>query len=476
MFFSPKPQSHRRQLELSERRLLLMLGDISAVILAILIALWVWTRVAGYGFDAPFIASQAVWFLLLPALWLLLASVNDFYDLKVAASRQKTMIRLMLITIQIGVVYLVVFFLAPVGELPRLFIFYYAIGSFVLLALWRLTRPFLLGWVSERRHTLIIGTNWSAETIINAIRDHAESAYDVRGIISAGDHPIGDSVAGVQVVGGADELAAIIERNQISELIVTETAGLSGALFQSVMDAYDRGITITPMALLYERITGRVPVEHVNDDWAVILLPIKNTDALFDPYPMLKRMIDLALAIIGLIAFIVILPLVALAIRIDSAGGIFYAQDRVGRNGRIFRLYKLRTMRPDAEAGVGEVFSTRGDPRVTRIGRLLRKTRLDEVPQLLNVLRGDMSMVGPRPERPGHVERLSQKIPFYRTRLIVRPGLTGWAQVRFGYGETDEHALTKLQYDLYYIRHQSVLLDTLILLRTVGKVASMSGI
>jgi lipopolysaccharide/colanic/teichoic acid biosynthesis glycosyltransferase len=161
---------------------------------------------------------------------------------------------------------------------------------------------------------------------------------------------------------------------------------------------------------------------------------------------------------------------------LDSRGSIFYSQDRVGRNGSIFRVYKLRTMIPDAEAKTGAVFSRKGDPRVTRVGRLMRKTRLDEVPQLFNLLRGDMSFVGPRPERPEHVQRLQEKIPFYRTRLIVRPGLTGWAQVRYEYGANDEDALIKLQYDLYYIRHQSLLIDVNIMLRTVRKVISMSGV
>jgi lipopolysaccharide/colanic/teichoic acid biosynthesis glycosyltransferase len=170
------------------------------------------------------------------------------------------------------------------------------------------------------------------------------------------------------------------------------------------------------------------------------------------------------------------LPFIALIQKLDSRGSIFYSQDRVGRNGCTYRVYKLRSMIPDAEAKTGAIFASKDDPRVTRVGRFMRKTRLDEVPQLLNVLRGDMSMIGPRPERPEHVIRLQEKIPFYRTRLIVRPGLTGWAQVRYDYGLTDEDALVKLQYDLYYIRHQSLMLDLNIMLRTVGKVVSMSGV
>jgi lipopolysaccharide/colanic/teichoic acid biosynthesis glycosyltransferase len=203
---------------------------------------------------------------------------------------------------------------------------------------------------------------------------------------------------------------------------------------------------------------------------------MQNTDGMFDLYPFFKRTFDIVCSVVGLTAFAFMLPVIALVLRLDSPGSIFYTQERLGRNGCIFRVIKLRSMVQNAEAKTGAVFSKRGDPRVTRVGKFLRKTRLDEAPQLINVLRGDMSMIGPRPERPEHVQRLTQKIPFYRTRFIVRPGLTGWAQVRYNYGSTDEDALIKLQYDLYYIRHHSLLLDLNIMLRTVGKVLSMSGV
>jgi exopolysaccharide biosynthesis polyprenyl glycosylphosphotransferase len=231
-----------------------------------------------------------------------------------------------------------------------------------------------------------------------------------------------------------------------------------------------------PMALLYERISGRVPVTYIHDDWAVVFAPSRGGDYFFDPYPLIKRGIDLLLALLVGVVFVIVLPLVALIIRLDSPGSIFYTQERLGQGGRPFRIYKFRSMVSDAEAQTGAVFSKKGDPRVTRFGRFMRKTRLDELPQVINVLRGEMSVVGPRPERPEHVERLTQKIPFYRTRLIVKPGLTGWAQVRYNYGSTDEDALVKLEYDLYYIRHQSFLLDVNIMLRTVGKILSMSGV
>jgi exopolysaccharide biosynthesis polyprenyl glycosylphosphotransferase len=349
------------------------------------------------------------------------------------------------------------------------------VAAFILIGTWRFARPALLGWASAQRRVLIVGTDSSCALIVKAIQDYADDEYDMRGIIGSPDE-VGAAIEGVPVVGAGADLTNFINRDRITELVVTATNGLSGDTFQAVMDAYEHGIAIVPMPILYERITERVPVEHVNNDWTVVFLPVKNADAIFDPYPAIKRGIDITLSLVGMIGFAVLLPFLALAIRLDSTGNIFYSQQRVGRNGCTFRIWKFRSMIDNAEKNTGAVFSGQDDPRITRVGRFMRKTRLDELPQLVNVLRGDMSWVGPRPERPEHVVGFTEKIPFYRTRLIVRPGLTGWAQVRYHYGANDEDALIKLQYDLYYIRHQSLLLDVNILLRTVGKVLSMSGV
>ncbi len=475
MFFSPSPR-RRPQLQISERRLLIAAGDIVAVIASVLIALRIWTIVAHYEFTLDFLWSQSGWFVGLVLLWVLLASANDFYDLSLSARRRRTMRRLIVITAQTWVIYVVVFFISPPLALPRLFILYYGVASFVLISLWRMARPFLAGWVYQPRRILIVGADWAAETMLDALRDYAPDEYDIRGIIATKPEDVGQVFDGVPVLGTGRDLMNFARRDRISEVIITASHDLPVETFQALMDAYEHGITIAPMTLVYEGITGRVPVEHVNNDWAVVLLPIRNADGAFDPYPVVKRGIDILIAAVGLAMFAVLLPLIALIQRLDSRGSVFYTQDRVGRNGRNYRVYKLRSMIPDAEAETGAVFSHEGDPRVTRVGRFFRKTRLDEVPQLLNVLRGEMSMIGPRPERPEHVVRLQESIPFYRTRLIVRPGLTGWAQVRYDYGATDEDALIKLQYDLYYIRHQSLILDLNIMLRTVGRVVSMSGV
>ncbi|MBL8147512.1 MAG: sugar transferase [Anaerolineae bacterium] len=465
----------RPQLRLSERKLLLAFGDMIAVSAAILLSLYIWSLVAGEPYTAQFVASQAVWFIVLPLIWFPLASAADFFDLRVAASRSRTLGRLLAIEVQLVVIYLLVFFLSPRDALPRLFIFYYAVSSFLFIAIWRFAGFAVLGWASAPRRLLVVGAGWSAEALISAINSLAAHEYEVRGVIGTADD-LGRRVSGVPVVSAGEDLMRVVERDEISEVVTTATTGVDGATFQGLMDVYEHGVRVVPMAILYEQITGRVPVEHVNNDWAVVFLPVSRNEGVLNVYLPVKRLLDILLSLAGLAAFALLIPALAIAIRVNSPGGIFYRQERLGKSGQPFFILKLRTMVDNAEQQTGAVFAQKGDPRVTRTGRFLRKTRLDELPQLVNVLRGEMSLVGPRPERPEHVARLQQKIPFYRTRLAVRPGLTGWAQVRYSYGSDDNDALVKLQYDLYYIRHSSLLLDLNILLRTVGKVLSLSGV
>jgi lipopolysaccharide/colanic/teichoic acid biosynthesis glycosyltransferase len=229
------------------------------------------------------------------------------------------------------------------------------------------------------------------------------------------------------------------------------------------------------MPILYERVTGKVPIEHVGEHLWALVLPFEGETISLSIHQVIKRGVDIVLASVGLILLACLTPLLALAIRLDSRGPIYYRQQRLGRGGSVFTIVKFRSMAHRAEDSSGPMWSTSSDSRVTRVGRLLRKARLDETPQLLNVLRGEMSLVGPRPERPEFVDLLSTQIPFYRSRLAVKPGLTGWAQINYPYGSTVDDALHKLQYDLYYVRHQSVGFDLLILAKTVGTILRFRG-
>ncbi|MFW5771751.1 MAG: sugar transferase [Phototrophicaceae bacterium] len=461
------------QLRVSERRLVLMAGDALAVILAVVIALYIWSLNADDPFDVDFVLPQSYWFFVLTILWLVLASANDFYELSLAANRVASLQRLGLITGQMLIVYLMVFFLSPRDALPRLFILYYGMASFLLIGIWRVINPALVGWAAAARRVLIVGADESAVSLIRAIQHHGGDAYDVRGIIGAHED-VGRMIEGVPVLGSGSDLLNYVLRDQVSEVVVTSIPEMDGDVFRDLMQAYEHGVSIVPMPLLYARITGRVPVKYVNNNWALVLPVAGHT--IFNPYPAAQRVMDVILSLIGLVVLVILLPFIALLIRLDSPGPVFYRQVRTGLNGQNFRLVKFRTMVANAEHDGRARFAEPGDPRVTRVGRFLRKSRLDELPQVMNVLRGQMSVVGPRPERPEHIDRLTENIPFYRTRLVVRPGLTGWAQVQYHYGSDDVDALVKLEYDLYYIRNQSILLDINIIIRTVYKVLRLGGL
>jgi exopolysaccharide biosynthesis polyprenyl glycosylphosphotransferase len=231
------------------------------------------------------------------------------------------------------------------------------------------------------------------------------------------------------------------------------------------------GVAFDHLASVYEEYTGKIALENLRPSWLIFSQGFRKTRALL----AVKRTIDVTLAILGLIFAAPIMILVVPLVKLTSRGSVMYHQERVGLHGRVFTVHKFRTMKHDAEATTGPVWSQPNDARVTHVGRLLRLTRVDELPQLWNVLRGDMSLVGPRPERPSFVDQLTATIPFYPQRHVVKPGLTGWAQIRYAYGASVEDAVEKLQYDLYYIKNLSVALDLVIVLETIKTVVLRRG-
>jgi exopolysaccharide biosynthesis polyprenyl glycosylphosphotransferase len=259
----------------------------------------------------------------------------------------------------------------------------------------------------------------------------------------------------------------------VPELILAITRDISTPLFHALMECKEQGVQITLMPVLFEQLTGQVPIEHIGDNWNVAL-PLDSAEA-GGFFPIVKRIFDVTGALLGVSLFVLCLPFIILAIRLDSPGPIFYSQERVGKGGKVFKLLKLRTMVSDAERDGHALRAQAHDPRITRVGRILRKMRLDEMPQLLNILKGDMSAVGPRPERPEHLAELDRLIPFHRLRNAVKPGMAGWAVVNYDYVDSVEDARIRLQYDLYYIKHQSLWLDFLILLRTMGHMFMLKG-
>ena len=231
------------------------------------------------------------------------------------------------------------------------------------------------------------------------------------------------------------------------------------------------GVKIEEATSWLEKISGKIEIENLYPSWLMFNEGFRRSTV----FIVVRRGLSVFISLVGLLLTLPLLPLIILAVKLDSEGPVFYTQTRVGKRGRLFKVVKFRTMRQDAEAANGPQWADNDDPRVTRVGRFLRTARLDEIPQLWCVLKGDMAFVGPRPERPEFIELLSKEIPYYGVRHMVRPGITGWAQIKYKYGSTIEDAREKLQYDLYYIKNASIGLDLLIMFQTIKTVLLLRG-
>ncbi len=466
------PLHPRWPLRPSQRRALLLAVDLILVNVAVLVALALWTWRSTATFSTEYLLSQAHWFLFLSALWLTVAAIVGLYSSGMVTEPRMAVYNLFWAMVLSLFVYLLLYFVSPRNALPRLFVMYFAVLSFASLAVWRLTYIWLFSHSAFARRTLVVGAGWAGRTIAQAIQEHRSPTYQLVGFVDDDPAKQQHTIAGLPVLGTHQNLLYLAQVHQVSDIILAITGEIHGELLQALMDCHEQGISIIPMADLYEEMTGRIAVEHLGNHWHV-MLPLDHPST-HSIYPVLKRAMDIVVATVGLVILGMMLPFVAIAVYLDSHGPIFYTQERIGKGGRPFRVYKIRTMRPDAEEN-GAVWATENDPRVTRIGRILRKASLDELPQFLNVLRGEMSIVGPRPERPVFVRQLAQELPFYRLRHSVKPGMAGWALIHYGYTSSVEDALVKLQYDLYYIKHQSLRLDLYILLRTLGRMLSFQG-
>lgn len=319
------------------------------------------------------------------------------------------------------------------------------------------------GFMSQR--CLVIGSDAEARKVIDLVRQHQHVGVKILGIIHSGGERerIGKFIDEYPVLGTLETLEKFVELYDIERLILAATADVEPILLKRLRSFRYRGLALVDFVSLYEELAQEIPLDHINDEW--LFMASMNNSRIH--VRRLKRLTDIVTALIGLTVSAPIGALAALLIKLDSRGPVLFRQERLGRDSIPFTLLKFRTMRADAESQTGPVWATEDDPRITRLGKWLRKFRVDEVPQLVNVLRGEMSLVGPRPEREVFIKKLSEKIPFYAERLLVPPGVTGWAQVMHPYAASIEESRRKLQYDLFYIKHMSFLLDSYIFLKTV---------
>jgi sugar transferase (PEP-CTERM system associated) len=336
---------------------------------------------------------------------------------------------------------------------------------------WRLTFAWAARQVGPRERLLLVGTSGAGLSLGHELLDREELGVKIVGFVDA-DASAGAGVGPLACLGTIEDIPALVRARSINRVVVSLADARGKLPMDKLLEMKLDGVRFDHLASVYEEYTGKIAVENLRPSWLIFSPGFRKTRALL----AVKRLVDICGAGVGLLLAAPLLVVIAALVKLTSAGPAFYAQRRVGRDGRVFTVLKLRSMCVDAERDTGPVWTRPGgDARITPIGGFLRRSRLDELPQLWTILVGDMSLVGPRPERPEFVQSLRRQIPFYGQRHVVKPGLTGWAQVRYTYGATVEDAVEKLQYDLYYIKNLSIAFDLFIVFETIKTVLLRRG-
>ena len=467
----PRPVGLR--VSLREQRTLLLIGDAFVSIIALFGGLYFWgQKDAWLKFSLSFLQQRVeFWFYLLPLVWMVL--LVELYDPHRARNLRTTVAGVSLAALTGLFLYALVYLISPKGSLPRLGIGIFLAIVSILTLIWRLVFIQIFTAQAFLRRVLVIGAGSAGETIARVFNGLRPQPFFLVGFMDDDPGKVGKQIEGFPVLAGNDRLLEIVEEKAISEIVIAITGEMKGGTFQTLLDAQESGVDITPMPVMYEELMGRVPIHHLESEW--LIRSFVNDARVSGFYELSKRLLDILASLAGLSICILLFPFTAFLIIMDSGFPILYSQVRSGRSGRLYNIYKFRTMIQNAEKdGIVQV-TRKNDNRITRIGMLLRRAHIDELPQFWNVLRGDMSIVGPRAERPELIQEFQKLIPLYRARLLVAPGITGWAQINFGYPDTTAQTIVKLEYDLYYIKHRSFLMDILIILRTVTQVIGFRG-
>jgi exopolysaccharide biosynthesis polyprenyl glycosylphosphotransferase len=453
--------------EISERKLLLRIFDVVSVLLALY----------GIGkvfrFDYFNISETNFYRAIVLALYIIvIGTVFEMYNLQVASSQFQMVKSIVLTASSTVLFYLLTPVFTPTLPTQRIQILYFYLAVLVALFIWRMIYVKFLATHRFIKKVIIVCDCDQLEELVSGL-ENSNPHYKVMGYVNSDlskDPGPGGYVERIDVA----RIERYVLRKSVSEIVVAtqNTEGITVNLYNQLLHLLERGFIIREYTQVYENITQRIPVQYVARDFYRYFPFSRSNQNHF--YLLFVRIFDIVVSLAGVTVGIAMLPVILIGNALGNRGGLFYTQKRIGQNGKIFKILKFRTMIKNAEKD-GAVFTTRKDSRITVFGKFLRKTRIDEFPQFFNILKGDMAVIGPRPERPVFVREIADKMPFYETRHVIKPGLTGWAQVNFAYGETIDDSLIKLQYDLYYIKHRSLFLDINIIIKTFSTVLFYRG-
>lgn len=455
------------------KQLILLLGDLGSFIFAF----WVSFLIRNFNAPTPEILTEhAVLFGILFLIWIIINYINGLYDLAYLKNRHwyRRVGEAGLMSLVISVILL---YLHPQRDItPKTLLALNIAIGYTLSIVWRFAYHAFIGYRRLRTSVLIVGYSPEIEEIISIISKHPEKGYVVSAICDSEQKINKEALdKGTEVYTSFSCIRPAISKHKAEIIITAPHLMKNPMVLRELYELLFWPVRMIDYYTLYETLTNRVSPNAFSEDWFLSNL------SSFEPpiYNKFRRLINYISAVLLGIIFVVALPITALAIKLNSRGPVFFKQTRVGELGQIFWMYKFRTMYALSKDGsaeqAGAEFARKGDKRITAVGKILRKLRIDELPQVINLIKGDLTLIGPRPERPEIVKKLEEKMPYYPLRHIVKPGITGWAAIQQHYTEDLETALEKLQYDLFYIKNRSVVLDVTILLRTVNVVMRMMG-
>ncbi len=453
--------------EISERKILLRVFDFLSVILSLYFVSFI------FNFDYFNISTtNYYWIIVLGVYLLFIGSVFEMYNLQVASNQFQIIKSIILTTSTTVLLYLLTPIFTPVLPSNRLQILIFFLAIFSALFIWRML--YVRFFASNRfvKKVILVCDQDQVDELVKGL-EGVDPHYKVLGFVNS------DSISDINNLIAINnipinKLKNFVTQNSVSEIVVAsqKTDGITVELYNQLIEILENGFIIREYTQVYESITQRIPVQYVSRDfYRYFPFSRSNQNHL---YLIVVRFLEILISIVGLIVGAILLPFVFLFNTFWNRGKLFYKQERVGKNGEVFNIVKFRTMVKNAEKQ-GAVFATVNDSRITPFGKILRKSRIDEFPQFINILKGEMAVIGPRPERPIFVKEIAERMPFYETRHVIKPGLTGWAQVNYSYGETIDDSLIKLQYDLYYIKHRSLFLDFNIIFKTLSTVLFYRG-